>query len=253
MSTTYLEVVNNVLSEMNEVLLTSANFDNAVNIQRHTKNAINRAYFDMNNPEYKWPWLAVSNSQNEYYGNTYVETVAGTRWYLLNGSSTGINDDYSHADWEHFSLTEEGVAGKSAPYEIRNLQYSSLEEWRDRWAVYEERDKSDSATYGIPQRVLRNPDNRRFGLSPIPDGVYRIYFFAYTRPTKLTAHDDELVIPDQYVHVLESRALYYTWQRKEMFEQSQQANQDYRNELRHMRQQTIGASPDRLTDSRIRY
>lgn len=250
MATTYLEVCNSVLAEMNEVLLTDSNFGSATNIQLHTKNAVNKAYFDLNNPEYKWPWLSIAEPQNNYYGNVYVETVAGTRWYLCNSSSTGINDDYGHVDWEHFHLTEEGVAGKTAPYDMANLSYIELEEWRDHFAISEEKDKSNGQTYGIPKRVIRSPDGRRFGLSPIPKEVYRIYFWAWDRPVKLVNSTDPVVIPDQFVTVLESRARYYTWQRKENPQQAAIADQEYQDGLKAMRAQTIDQAPDAFTDTR---
>ena len=253
MATTYLEVVNEILAEMNEVLLTSTNFASATNIQLHTKQVVNKAYFDLNNPEYKWPWLSTAASQDDYYGNTYIETVAGTRWYLLKAGSADQNSDYGHIDWENFSLTNEGVAGKTAPYDIRNLPYVELNEWRDHWAVSEELDKSDGQTYAVPRRIIRNPDGRRFGISPIPKEVYRIYFYAYDRPTKLVNFDDEIAIPDQFSSVLVSRARYYAWQRKENPNQAAIAEEEYKKGLKAMRQQTIDQGPDNFTDNRIRY
>lgn len=249
MSTTYMEVVNEVLSELNEVLLTSSTFTNAVNIQRHIKEAVNRAYFDINNPEHKWPWLSIGPSLDERHGNHYIETVAGTRWYLLNENATDFNTDYGNVDWEHFELTTEGVAGEEAPYENINLFYIDIEEWRDHFATREAQDTEG----GTPLRVIANPDNRRFGLSPIPDKVYRIYYYAWDRPTKLTNFDDTINLPDQFIHVLVSRARYYAWQRKEHAENSQIALGDYQKGLKGMRQQTIDQTPDSITDDRIRF
>ena len=110
----YIEAVNDVLSELNEVLLTSTNFANAVNVQRTTKEMVNRAYMDINNPVFQWPWLSTAISQNDFYGNTFIETVAGQRWYLLRDGSTDFNTDYGHVDWDLISLTTEGVAGESS-------------------------------------------------------------------------------------------------------------------------------------------
>lgn len=253
MATTFMEVVNDLLGEMNEVKLTSSNFANAVNVQASVKEFVNRAYFDLNNPTNKWPWLAIAAPQDNGYGNTYVETVAGTRWYLMNAASTGVNDDYGFVDWENFHLTTEGVAGESTPYTVRNLGYMNIGEWRDHWAVSEEKNKGDSNGYGTPKRVLRSPDNRRFGLSPLPDKVYRIYFFAYDRPTALSAYDDTFILPDQYITVLKARSRYYAWQRKENPNQAAIAQQEYESGLRAMKQQEIENGPDRITDDRIRF
>ena len=49
MATTYLQLSNEILREMNEVELTQANFASAVGIQSHVKDVINRSYLDMVN------------------------------------------------------------------------------------------------------------------------------------------------------------------------------------------------------------
>lgn len=250
MATTYKTIVNELLSEINEVQLTDANFDSARNIQRFVKECVNRAYMDIHSEEYKWPWTAVSNSQDNYLGNTYIETVAGTRWYLLNPSSSDIDTDYAHIDWEHFALTEEGVAGKTAPYEIRNLKQISIETWRDYYAVTEERDKSDSQSYGVPIRVIRNPDGKRFGLSPIPDEVYRIYFFAWNTVSELSAATDEILIPTKYLNVLRARARYYIWQFKAQEQLAAFALDEYKKGLAAMRRavkpEVVAMKSDRM-------
>ena len=253
MATEYMAIVNDILGEMGEVRLTSSNFATATNIQAAVKEFVNRAYFDLNNPTNKWPWLAVGGPQNNFYGNKYIETVAGTRWYLLNELAANVNDDYGYVDWENFSLTTEGVAGESDPYTVRNLPYINLGEWRDHYAESEEKNKYNSDSYDTPYRVFRSPDNRRFGLSPIPDKVYRIYFFAYTRPVALVNYDDEFVLPDQYITVLKARTRYYAWQRKENANQAAIAHQEYEAGLKSMRIQEIGSGPDRITDDRIRW
>jgi len=253
MATTYLEVCNEVLAELNEVLLTEANFTSAKNIQLHIKNAVNKAYFDLNNPEYCWPWLSAASSLNDYYGNAYIDVEAGTRWYLIKTGSTDQNSDYGQVDWEHFTLTTEGVDGETSPYTVRNLSYISIEEWKDHFAISENLDKSNSQTYGTPKRIMRNPDGRRVGMSPIPDKAYRIYFYAWERPTKLSSYADPVAIPDQFVSVLVSRARYYAWQRKENPQQAAIADNEYQKGLRAMREQTIDAAPKAFTDDRVRF
>jgi len=253
MATTYMQVVNDILGEMNEVKLTESTFANATNIQASVKEFVNRAYLDMNNPNNKWPWLSVDSPQDDFYGNTYIETVAGQRWYLLNPVSTHVNEDYGWIDWNNISLTTEGVAGEVAPYTVRNLPYIELNEWRDHWAITEETNKLDSGSWTVPRRVIRSPDNRRLGLSGLPDKVYRIYFWAYSRPSLLANALDELIIPDQYVPVLKARTRYYAWQRKENPNQAAIADQEYNNGLREMRKQELHGAPDRVVDSRIRY
>ena len=49
MATTYLDLSNEVLRELNEVVLTSGNFASATGIQAFVKDAINKSIFDIAN------------------------------------------------------------------------------------------------------------------------------------------------------------------------------------------------------------
>lgn len=251
MSVTYLDVCNEVLADLNDILLTSSTFTSAVNIQLHVKNVVNKAYYDLNNPEFKWPWLATAAPTDGYLGNTYVEVSPGTQFYLLKTGSTGINDDYGAINWKSFSLTTEGTSGAVAPYIVKKLHYLSLEEWQEGYSVKEAKEKAEAGTGGIPTRIFPSPDNRRFGISPIPDTTYRVYFYAWDRPTRLVNYNDVLELPDQYSSVLVSRARYYAWQRKENPQQAAIALQEYEAGLDGMVEQTTNSSPDYFRDTRI--
>ena len=201
MAKTYLSLVNDLLVEINEPELTSV--ASAVGVQKQVSKCVNRAYFDIVDAVDNWAWLSTNTPQNEYYGNTFIETVAGTRWYLLKASSTSVDTDYDAVDWDRFTATTEGVSGKSPPHTINKLGFVTLDVWRNNYARSEEIDKSNSSpAYGVPLRVIRSSDGRRFGLSPIPDDVYRIYFNAYNRPSELTNDTDEVLFPEQYKPVL---------------------------------------------------
>jgi len=129
---TYLNLTNELLRELNEVVLTSSNFSSAVGIQAHAQDCINRAYSDIVMAEPQWAFLATgeSGATDPFYGNVYVETVAGTRWYELKASSSSITADYGSIDWDNFYLTTISVSGESAPYVSSNLSFVTTEEWR---------------------------------------------------------------------------------------------------------------------------
>ena len=59
MATTYLQLTNELLREMNEVELTSATFASSLGVQTHVKDLVNRAYLDMVNEEPQWPFLGI--------------------------------------------------------------------------------------------------------------------------------------------------------------------------------------------------
>ena len=249
MSKTYLSMTNELLVEINEPEVTT--ISGALGIQKFVSNCVNRAYFDIVDAQDTWSWLSSSATQGNYNGNTYVETVAGQRWYLLKQGSSSVDTDFSNVDWDGFSLTEQGVAGKTEPYTIRNLPFVSLETWRDFYAEGEERDSSKATpTYGVPERIIRSEDNRHFGLSPVPNGVYRIYFYAYNRPSELTNDTDVVLFPAQYKPVLLARARYFIYQFKDNIAQTQLALDEYKKGLDKMIEQLNAPQPKYIEDDR---
>lgn len=252
---TYLDLANELLREMNEVELTSSSFASAVGIQQHVKDSINRAYLDIVNEEPQWPFLALnlSGETDPMYGNVYVETVAGQRWYNLKTASSSLVTDYGYIDWDNFYLTTVGVSGETAPYEARNLRFTTIEEWKDYRRISENLDDADTQQYGVPDRVIKSPDNRKFGLSAIPDKVYRIWFYAYTLPTELSAFGDETVFPNTYKPVLLNRARYYIYQFKESPQFSAFALEDYKRGLRLMKLNLMEPTPGYFKDDRMRF
>ena len=101
--------------------------------------------------------------------------------------------------------------------------------------------------------MIRSPDHRKFGLSPIPDKVYNIHFYAYTIPTALSAHGDAIVLPDQYVPVIQARTRYYVHQFKDNTQQAAFAAEDYKKGMRHMKSNLINPQPKSMTDDRTYF
>ena len=103
MAKTYLSMVNELLVEINEPEVTTVS--GALGIQKFVSNCVNRAYFDIVDSVDEWSWLHTAAPQNEYYGNHFVETVAGTRWYLMKPGSSNIDADFDSVNWDGFTLT----------------------------------------------------------------------------------------------------------------------------------------------------
>jgi hypothetical protein len=255
MATTFLTLTNDVLRELNEIELTSATFANAKGIQNFVKNSINKAINDIATEEPQLPFFAVaaSGGTDPFYGNVTVATVAGTRWYTLKSGSSSITTDFSSVDWDDFYLTTINVSGESAPYVSRGLRYISLDEWTRYFRDNENQDDANTQNYGEPQYVVRSPDHRKFGLSPIPDKVYNVHFYAYTVPTTLSAYSDEIVFPDQYANVITAKARYYVWQFKESPQQASFALEDYKKGMRQMKSNLMNPAPMYITDDRTYF
>jgi|TARA_R100001015_G_C4628010_1_gene187912 hypothetical protein len=255
MATTFLTLTNEVLRELNEIELTSATFANAKGIQSFVKNSINKSLNDIATEEPQLPFFAAaaSGGTDPFYGNVTVATVAGTRWYTLKSGSSSITTDYASIDWDDFYLTTINVSGESSPFVSRGLRYLSLDEWTRYFRDSENQDDADTQNFGEPKYVIRSPDHRKFGLSPIPDKVYNVHFYAYNAPTALSAHSDEMVLPDQYANVITARARYYVWQFKESPQQASFALEDYKKGMRQMKSNLINPAPSYITDDRIYF
>ena len=252
MATTYLDLSNEVLRELNEVVLTSGTFASATGIQGFVKDAINKSLFDVANAEPQLPFFSagVSGSTDPFYGNVTVATVAGQRWYTLKASSSSITTDYAAVDWDDFYITTINVSGESAPYTSTGLKYLTLADWKRYYRDAENADDADTQSYGEPKYVYKSPDHRKFGLSPIPDKVYNVHFYAFEKPTALSAYNDTIPMPEQYSNVLTARTRYYVHQFKENIQQAAMALDDYRKALRHMKSNLINPQPKYMTDDR---
>ena len=252
MATTYLDLSNEVLRELNEVVLTSGSFASATGIQGFVKDAINKSLFDVANAEPQLPFFSagVSGSTDPFYGNVTVATVAGQRWYTLKASSSSITSDYAAVDWDDFYITTINVSGESAPYTSTGLKYITLTDWKRYYRDAENADDADSQSYGEPKYVYKSPDHRKFGLSPIPDKVYNVHFYAFEKPTALSAFSDEITMPDQYKNVLTAKARYYVHQFKDNLQQAAFALEDYKKAVRVMKSNLINPQPKYMTDDR---
>jgi len=252
MATTYLDLSNEVLRELNEVVLTSGSFASATGIQGFVKDAINKSLFDVANAEPQLPFFSagVSGSTDPFYGNVTVATVAGQRWYTLKDGSSSITSDYAAVDWDDFYITTINVSGESAPFTSTGLKYLTLTDWKRYYRDAENADDADSQSYGEPKYVYKSPDHRKFGLSPIPDKVYNVHFYAFEKPTALSAFSDEITMPDQYKNVLTAKARYYVHQFKDNLQQAAFALEDYKKAVRVMKSNLINPQPKYMTDDR---
>jgi len=245
MAKDYKTLVNELLVELNEPEVTTV--ASAVGIQKQVANVVNRAYFDIVDAVDDWSWLSSDVPDDPYYGNTIVPTVVGQRFYLLKAGSANIDADFDSVNWDMFTLVD-----TNAPFTINKLPFTTLTEWRSNYAKAEEA-AARTNNYGTPLRVIRSSDGRRFGLSPIPDKVYNIHFFAYNRPSALSADTDTVLFPEQYKPVLLARARYYLYQFKDNIAQSQLALDEYKKGLQNMADNLNSPQPQYMSDVRFTY
>ena len=252
MATTYLDLTNEVLRELNEIPLTAANFADATGLQKFVKDTVNKSIYDIANQEPQLPFFSagLSGDTDPFYGNVTVATVAGQRWYTLKSDSSSITTDYASIDWDDFYVTTINVSGETAPYVSNGLKFLTLDDWKRYYRDSENEDDANSQNYGEPKFVIKSPDSRKFGLSPIPDKVYNIHFYAFVRPTALSAYDDSMVLPEQYSNIVTARMRYYVWQFKESPQQAAFALDDYKKGLKYMKSNLMNPTPKYMTDDR---
>ena len=257
MATTYLDLTNEVLRELNEVVMTSVTFSTATGIQAFVKDSLNKSIFDIANAEPQLPFFSAgaSGGTDPFYGNVTVASVAGTRWYTLKSGSSSITTDYSSVDWDDFYLTTINVSGETTPFVSKGLKFLTLDDWKRYYRDSENADDAEGsdASHGEPAYVIKSPDHRKFGLSPIPDKVYNVHFYAFVKPVALSSYDDTIVMPEQYGNVITSKTRYYVHQFKNNIQQAVFALDDYKKAVRTMKSNLINPQPKYMTDDRTYF
>lgn len=187
MSTTYLELTNKVLRLLNEVELTSSNFDAARGVHATVKDAINHTVNHIQSEEYYWPFNFVKDQS--------TTLTTGTSFY-------DFELDYKIADWDSFYIYNDGTLNTST----KILKVIN----DDQYHKYLKRQDFDNTTNGtgLPDFVFAYGNNQ-FGVSPIPDKDYVLKYDYYVVPTPLVNHDDTTTIPPQFDYVIILGAMWY--------------------------------------------
>ena len=95
MALTFLELTNDVLTRMNEVVLTSASFTDARGIQVQSKNAINEAIRHINQKEFAYPFNHSTNTSTLVPGVVRYTIPTGTKYIDYNTARIKKNTDLS--------------------------------------------------------------------------------------------------------------------------------------------------------------
>jgi hypothetical protein len=115
-------------------------------------------------------------------------------------------------------------------------------------------DANNSSSFGLPAQVIRKPDYSSFILSPIPgEGEYTVSYDYFTTHTDLSAHGDNMGLPDRFASIIIDRTKYYIYMLRSDPQHAQLADRDYQRKLKllktdygthadYMRSDTIGES-----------
>ena len=209
----YLQLINAVLREVNEVELTA--IASARGIQTSVSDFINKAQRDIINSEVEWPFTVAAGT---------ITTTAGQAEYTKPANSKTI-------DFDSFTVQE------SASTAEKILKFISFNEYLER--LNESDTNPNASAQALPQYVYFTPDEN-IGLSPVPDAsTYTVRYYYYATHTDMAAAADVPVIPERFHDVIVNRARYYTHMLRSDTQFSQLALRDYDAGLNRMRVELI--------------
>jgi len=210
---TFLELINAVLREVNEVELTT--LASSRGIQTSVKDFINKSQRDIINSEVEWPFTIVSTS---------FTTTASTAEYTPPASVKTI-------DFDTFTVQESATTAE------KSLSYLSFNEYIEHYNEVDTNPNGDSE--GLPRYVYFTPDEK-IGLSPVPDvSTYTVRYYYYATHSDMVAATDTPAIPERFHDVIVNRARYYTHMLRSDTQFSQLALRDYEQGLNRMRVELI--------------
>ena len=114
---------------------------------------------------------------------------------------------------------------------LRKLVYISYDNFLQIYKVTD--DTNNSGNYSDPLRVYILPDHSAFGVSPRPNkSEYTVSYDYYTTHTDLSAHGDNMSLPDRFGTLVVDRAKYYTYMLWSDPQHAQLADRDFQRKLR---------------------
>ena len=94
-------------------------------------------------------------------------------------------------------------------------------------------DRNDSDVFGTPAKVYILPNFTAFGVTPIPSSdEMTLSYNYYTTHTDLSAHGDNMALPDRFSGLITDRSKYYTYMLRSDPQHAQLADRDYQRKLR---------------------
>ena len=181
---------------------------------------------------------AVTNFREGAILNTTFTATAQTSFVYLEASGAQLDVDY--------------VRVSRSDIATRKLTYITYDNYLQTYKPTD--DTNNSSNYSIPLRVYILPDHSAFGISPRPNtNEYTVSYDYYTTHTDLSAHGDNMSLPDRFRTLIVDRAKYYTYMLRSDPQHAQLADRDFQRKLRllkvdyatkndYMRSDVIGES-----------
>ena len=190
---------------------------------------------------------AVTNFREGAILNTTFTATAQVSYIYLEASGVQLDVDYVR-------ISRNDIAQ-------RKLAFVSYDSYLQTYKATD--DTNNSGNYSAPLRVYILPDYATFGISPRPNtNEYTISYNYYTTHTDLSAHGDNMTLPDRFRTLIVDRAKYYTYMLRSDPQHAQLADRDFQRKLRllkvdyatkndYMRSDIIGESIATKIGSRV--
>ena len=178
---------------------------------------------------------AVTNFREGAILDTTFTATAQTSYVYVESDSVQLDVDY--------------IRVSRADVTTRKIRYISYDDYLQRFK--EQDDRNSSGHHGMPQYVYRKPDYSSFGLTPIPDkNDYLISYDYYTTHTDLSAHGDNMSLPDRFSPLIVDRSKYYVYLLRSDPDHANLSNRDYQRKL-NLLKTDYASSADYMRDTRI--
>ena len=161
--------------------------------------------------------LTVSDFGQGAILNTRFTATATSSFIYLEASGVQLDVDYVRCS--RSDITRQKVLYISYDDYLQN--YKSID------------DRNDSDSYGTPNRIYILPNFTAFGVTPIPSAdELTISYSYYTTHTDLSAHGDNMSLPDRFASLIVDRAKYYSYMLRSDPQHADLADRDFQRKLR---------------------
>ena len=182
--------------------------------------------------------VAVTNFREGNILQTTFTATAQTSFVYVEAPSVQLDVDY--------------VRVSRSDIATRKLTFISYDNYLQSYKPTD--DTNNKGNYAAPLRVYILPNYTSFGVSPRPNtNEYSVNYNYYQTHTDLSAHGDNMSLPDRFSTLVVDRAKYYTYMLRSDPQHAQLADRDFQRKLRllkvdyatkndYMRSDTIGES-----------
>lgn len=220
--TTFIDLVNKVCARLNEVPLTTGNFNSALGFYQQAKEAVNTSIRDILRRYQTWPFI---------YRRASIVLVPGQANYDYSASTGNV------VGWDSWQVNRNDglLVSQQSLVNVDYLQYLQY--------IYVNDIQAQPDQWGIPQRVSEGRTGKDVWISPFPDKAYTVSYDLWEMPADLVAATDNCVIPSQFDALIIDGAMVYAQAFRENVELIQITSPQFELRVKEMVRQAIGSDP----------